>query len=70
MPTISVELAPEIIAGLEYLKADDNAVTVAAGHAPSATVEEQAAHFIRLAHIQACAAGRVPAAIWDDGIPF
>ncbi len=70
MPTISIELAPHIMEWLAFIKADDDAVSKLAGHAPSSTIEQEAAYQIEVAYMQACAAGRVPAAIMDDGIPF
>lgn len=68
--TISIELAPHIIEWLEFLKANDDDVSKQAGHAPSSTIEQEAAYQIEVAYMQACAAGRVPAEIMEDGIPF
>lgn len=68
--TISIELAPHIIEWLEFLKTDDDAISKLAGHAPSSTIEQEAALQIEAAYMQACAAGQVPAAIMNDGIPF
>ncbi len=70
MPSITVDLSPEIVAWLEFLKNDHDAADKANGLPPSATIEDEAGFQIQVAYMQACAAGRVPAEIRNDDIPF
>lgn len=70
MPTISIELPSHIIEWLEFLKASDDEASLANALPPDSTVEKEAAFQIEVAYMQACADGRVPAEIREDGIPF
>jgi hypothetical protein len=68
--TISIELPSHVIEWLEFLKASDDDASRANALPPDSTVEKEAAFQIEVAYMQACAAGRVPAVIMDDKIPF
>jgi len=70
MPSITIDLSPEIAAWLEFLKSDNNEAAAANDFSADNTVEDEARSLIELAYFQACVAGRVPAEIMDDNIPF
>lgn len=70
MPSICIDLSPESAAWLEFLKNNSNEAAKANDFPGDNTVEDEARYLIELAYFQACAAGRVPAEIRDDDIPF
>nr|WP_314095404.1 hypothetical protein [uncultured Shinella sp.] len=70
MPSIIVEVSPEVAAWLESLKAEANASNKAMGYELSATVEDEARFQLEIAYTQACAAGSISTAILNEEIPF
>lgn len=70
MPSITIDLSAEVAAWLEFLKNESDAGAKANDFPQGATIEDEAKSQLEIAYMLACAAGRVPAEICDDDIPF